>query len=173
PVEDEGRLNDPKLREHFIEHVFVFSRWRRMVKEGGTPGLVVDFHTRHKMLLMTHSRELYDEMGKLTAKAGKMEPELLRSKYFRLLDKAMREKTTINKNVNVLQHLTGYFKQNLTPDEKKEFQEILNNYHQGYLPLIVPITLLNHFVRKYNEPYLQYQYYLNPHPIEFKLRNQA
>ncbi len=173
PVEDEGRLNDPKLREQFVEHVFVYSRWRRMIKNGGTPGLVVDFHSRHKMLLMAHNRELYDEMGKLTANAGKMEPEQLRAEYFQLLDKAVREKTTVNKNVNVLQHLIGYFKQELTSDEKQEFLEILDNYHQGNLPLIVPVTLINHFVRKYNQPYLQYQYYLNPHPIELKLRNQA
>ena len=173
PVEDEGRLNDPKLREQFIEHVFVYSRWRRMLKQGTTPGQVVDFHSRHKMLLLAHSPELYAEMGKLTANAGKMDPEQLHSEYFYLLNKAMREKTTVNKNVNVLQHLIGYFKQELSSDEKQEFLEILDNYHQGNLPLIVPITLLNHFVRKYKIPYLQYQYYLNPHPIELKLRNQA
>jgi uncharacterized protein YbgA (DUF1722 family) len=86
---------------------------------------------------------------------------------------ALRLKTTVKKNVNVLQHMMGYFKQELSPDEKQELVDVINHYHREYVPLIVPVTLLNHYVRKYNQPYLKEQVYLNPLPAELKLRNHV
>ncbi len=173
PVEDEGRLNDPKLRERFIEHVFVYSRWRQLEKQGPDIGALTEFHTRHKLLLMAHSPELYKEMGRYVAEAKGLPREEILPGYLRLLDRAMRTQTTVAKNVNVLHHMLGYFKQELTGEEKQEFLDIVEQYRQGYVPLIVPVTLMNHFVRKYREPYLGQQIYLNPHPVELKLRNHA
>ena len=173
PVEEEGRLNDPHLRENFIEQIFTFQRWRQILEQRKTTGRLVAFHTRHKLLLLAHSPKHYRAMGKLVASGKKMTPTDLYDAYEKLLIEAMRLKSTLRKNSNVLQHLMGYFKKNLTGDEKQELLEIFGDYRQGNLPLIVPITLINHYVRKYQQPYLAQQYYLNPHPIALKLRNHA
>ncbi|MCF8031433.1 MAG: DUF523 and DUF1722 domain-containing protein [Desulfohalobiaceae bacterium] len=173
PVEDEGRLHDPGLREHFIEHVFLYWRWRQLEKQGPDLGALTDFHSRHKLLLLAHSPELYKEMGRYVAQARSYPREEILPGYLRLLDQAMRTPTTIAKHANVLHHMLGYFKQELSADEKQEFLDMVEKYRQGSVPLIVPVTLMNHFVRKYNEPYLSQQIYLNPHPVELKLRNQA
>jgi uncharacterized protein YbgA (DUF1722 family)/uncharacterized protein YbbK (DUF523 family) len=173
PVEEEGRLNDPVLRENFIQRIFVLKRWREMLEEGMTPANLVTFHTRHKLLLLAHSPEIYKEMGRLVAGAGSLSREDYEGSYYRLLDKALRLKSTPRKNRNVLQHIMGYFKAQLTHDEKEELLEIIERYAQGLYPLIVPVTLINHFVRKYRQLYLQEQVYLNPHPIELQLRNHV
>lgn len=173
PVEEEGRLSDPKLRENFIERIFVFKRWREQLLEKKSRGNLVAFHTRHKLLILSHSEKLYREMGKLVAGAKKHSPAKLYETYQTLLMEALSLKTTVKKNVNVLLHLMGYFKKELGPDEKKELLEIIENFRKEYVPLIVPVTLINHFVRKYDQPYLKEQFYLNPHPIELKLRNHV
>ncbi len=172
PVEDDGRLNDPKLREHFIERLFVFKRLRELLAGEKKTGLLVDFHTRHKLLIMAHSPAHYRLMGRLVADGGLSVHEKY-SRYQTLIGEALKLKSTMKKNVNVLQHIMGYFKKELSPDEKQEILEILNLYRDGHLPLIVPITLLNHYVRKYDEPYLKHQHYLNPHPLELHLRNHV
>ncbi len=173
PVEEDGRLHDPRLRENFIERVFVFKRWREVCAERPTVGRLVAFHTRHKLQLLAHSTELYREAGKLVASAKKNEAEEAYRCYRQILMAALRLKTTDKKNANVLMHILGYFKDHLTRDEKQEVLEIIEHYRQGHVPLIVPVTLLNHFVRKYDEPYLRDQYYLNPHPVELQLRNHV
>lgn len=173
PVEEDGRLHDPKLRENFIECIFAFKRFRETIEKGKTRGNLVDFHTRHKLLLMAHSPELYRDMGKLVADAGEFEISQVFEKYQGMLSKAMRLKTTISKNINVMQHVLGYFKNQLSSDEKKEVLELIDRYRGQHIPLIVPITLLNHFVRKYEQPYLEQQVYLDPHPIELQLRNHV
>jgi len=173
PVEEEGRLHDPQLRENFIEAIFTFKRWRQMLAAGGGAGRLVAFHTAHKLQIMAHSPELYRQMGKLVAAAGAMEEQELFDSYLPLLAKALRQKPTLAKHTNVLQHILGYFKKQLSADEKKEMLEIITGYQQGKIPLIVPVTLLNHYVRKYAQPYLQGQVYLNPHPLELRLRNHA
>jgi uncharacterized protein YbgA (DUF1722 family)/uncharacterized protein YbbK (DUF523 family) len=173
PVEDEGRLHDPKLREMFIERIFMYKRWRDSFADEQTMGGLVEFHTRNKMLVLSHSQDIYRQMGKLVGDGKKMDKGKLFDEYFGLLAKAMGLKTTIKKNRNVLQHMIGYFKKDLTSDEKQEFDQILDQYGQGQLPLIVPVTLINHYVRKFKQPYLGQQYYLNPHPQELSLRNHA
>lgn len=172
PVEDDGRLNDPKLREHFIELIFVFKRLRELLAGEKKMGALVEFHTRHKLLIMAHSPNHYRLMGKLVAD-GDLPVDEKYSRYQTAIGEAMQLKTTVKKNVNVLQHIMGYFKKELSPDEKQEILEILGLYRDGHVPLIVPITLMNHYVRKYDEPYLKQQYYLNPHPIELHLRNHV
>jgi len=172
PVEEEGRLNDPRLRENFITAIFVLKRWRQMLAAGFTLGRLVDFHTRHKLLIMAHSQQHYRQMGKLVAAGREHSLAELRTLYLAELMAALRLKTTVKKHVNVLQHIMGYFKRDLAGDEKQEMVELIENYRRGLVPLIVPLTLLNHYIRKYNQPYLQQQYYLNPHPKELKLLNQ-
>ena len=172
PVEEEGRLHDILLRENFIESIFVYKRWRDVVASASAAGLV-DFHSRHKLLLMAHSEKHCRLMGKMIAQAGKLDLDELISQYQESLMAAMRLKPTIKKHVNVLMHMMGYFKKQISADEKQELLSVLNQFHEGIVPLIVPITLLNHYIRKFNEPYLNSQYYLNPHPLELKLRNHA
>ena len=173
PVEDDGRLHDPKLREMFIERIFVFKRWRDELSEQPSMGNLVKFHTRHKMLLMSHSPDIYRKLGRMVAEAKDRPLKRVLAEYVDDLTRAMSLSTTMKKNVNVLEHLIGYFKKQLTHDEKQEFVEIKRQYAQGMIPLIVPVTLINHYVRKYNQSYLKEQIYLNPHPIELKLRNHA
>ena len=173
PVEEDGRLHDPRLRENFIECIFTFKRWRDMLAQGRTAGNLVAFHTRHKLLLLGHSPEIYRQMGKLVAAAGTSPVDELFCAYEALLMKGMRLHTTTRKQVNVLQHLLGYFKKHLSADEKQETLEQVDLYRKGMVPLVVPLTLINHYVRKYDQPYLREQVYLNPHPVELQLRNHV
>ena len=173
PVEEEGRLNDPKLREMFIEQIFTLKRWRETLALPRRLANLVDFHTRHKLLILAHSPAVARAMGKLVAEAKRLPAAELYRDYERLLMEALRTRTTVRKNLNVLQHILGYFKRQLTADEKQELLEVFDRYRREYLPLIVPVTLLNHYVRKYDQPYLRDQVYLNPHPIALKLRNHA
>ncbi len=172
PTEEEGRLHDPLLRENFIEQIFVYRRWRDVVAAPASAKLV-HFHTTHKLLLMAHSEKHCREMGRLMAQAGAVETGALIERYQELLMAAMRLKPTVKKHVNVLMHMMGYFKKTISADEKQELLTIINQFKDGSVPLIVPVTLLNHYIRKYQEPYLQQQWYINPHPIELKLRNHA
>jgi len=173
PVEDDGRLHDPRLRENFIERIFVLQRWRNVLEEGMTMGKLVEFHTRHKLMLLSHSPKHYRRMGRLVAEGKKIPLKNLSDTYQTLLMEALKLRTTVKKNVNVLQHLMGYFKKHLSSDEKQELLEIIAQYHKELVPLIVPVTLVNHYVRKYRQPYLAEQTYLKPHPIELQLRNHV
>jgi uncharacterized protein YbgA (DUF1722 family)/uncharacterized protein YbbK (DUF523 family) len=173
PVEEEGRLHDPKLRENFIERIFTLKRWRETAAQKQSLGTLVDFHTRHKLLILSHSTETHRSMGKLVAEGKRIPLKTLYEEYQTLLMQALQLRTTAKKNANVLQHMLGYFKEQLSPDEKQEMLEITNQYRQGLFPLIVPLTLMNHYVRKYDQQYLQEQFYLNPHPVELQLRNHV
>jgi len=173
PTEEDGRLNDSALRENFIERIFALRRWRLMAAERKSSGNIVTFHTAHKLQIMSHSQQHYREMGKLVAQGKKLDIQSLYEQYETLFMQALSLKATVKKNVNVLQHMAGYFKKQLSRDEKQEMQEVIEQYHRFYTPLIVPVTLMNHYVRKYDQEYLKKQYYLNPHPIELKLRNRA
>ena len=173
PVIDDGRLHDPGLRENFIERVFVYKRWQEFIKKGGLIRDLVAFHTEHKLLILSHSPRHFSVLGQLIAKLKQNKPEDLNAEYVNLLMECLRLVATVKKNTNVLQHIIGYFKNHLSSDDKKELLEVIENYHKGYIPLIVPIVLVKHYVKKFNEPYLQRQYYLNPHPLELMLRNHA
>ena len=173
PVEEEGRLHDPLLRENFIERIFALKRWRQLVTEGQKRGGLIDFHTKQKLLILSHSPKHYQAMGQLVVSQKALPVKELYEKYQALLMEALRLKATTTKNANVLMHMMGYFKKELAPDEKKELLEIIDTYRNGYVPLVVPIALMNHYVRKYSEPYLKEQVYLNPHPVELQLRNHV
>ncbi len=173
PVEDEGRLHDPKLRENFIERIFALKRWRDLLEDRPNRGKLVAFHTRHKLLILAHSTKQHRLMGKLVAEAKRIPPERLYREYEALFVVGLRVKTTVKKNTNVLHHMMGYFKKELAPDERQELLEVIDDYRLGTVPLVVPITLLKHHVRKYDQRYLKEQVYLNPHPVELKLRNHV
>ncbi|MYL83523.1 DUF1722 domain-containing protein [Desulfovibrio aerotolerans] len=176
PVEDEGRLHDDKLRENFIERIFTLKRWRDTLAGDGQTSLtarVIAFTSRHKLLLMAHSPQLARQIGRLTAEAKNWPADALLQSYETLLMQALSLPATPAKHANVLQHIMGYFKTILTADEKVELNEVIDNYRLGLVPLIVPITLLGHYTRKYDVAYLKDQAYLTPHPIELKLRNHA
>ncbi|MCG8553421.1 MAG: DUF523 and DUF1722 domain-containing protein [Desulfobacterales bacterium] len=175
PVEEAGRLNDPQLRENFIEKIFTLKRWREVVQAHQNLGGLVIFHTQNKLLILSHSQAHYRQMGKLVAKGKEITAKAgipaLFEQYEILLLKALDLKTTTKKNINVLMHILGFFKKNLSADEKQEMLSLFDQYKQGYVPLVVPLTLVNHYVRKYDQPWLRDQTYLNPHPFELKLRN--
>jgi uncharacterized protein YbgA (DUF1722 family) len=116
--EDEGRLNDPDLRENFIERVFTLWRFRQAVR--ASPTLA-----------------------------------------------------TVRKHTNILQHMLGYLRDLVDDADRKELADIIEDYHRELVPLIVPVTMLKHYVEKHGIEYLKDQYSLNPHPIELKLRNHA
>ena len=172
PTEEEGRLHDPLLRENFIEQIFVYQRWRE-VADAPTAAKLISFHTTHKLLLMAHSEKHTREMGRLMAQAGSLELDTFIERYQELLMAAMSLKPTTKKHVNVLQHMMGFFKKLISADEKQELLSVIEQFRNNIVPLIVPVTLINHYIRKYQEPYLMEQHYLNPHPLELKLRNHA
>lgn len=173
PTEEEGRLHDPRLRDNFIERIFIMKRWRDMLAENNSRGGLVDFHTRHKLLILAHSTKDYQRLGKIVADMKGRNLKDVHTEYLEILMTALKLMATPRKHVNVLQHMQGYFKDQLEADEKKELTEIIEEYRNGYVPLIVPITLIGHYVRKYDQAYLKAQYYLHPHPIELQLRNHV
>lgn len=174
PVEDEGRLQDPDLRENFIERIFTLQRYRAALSANNELKALQDFHAHHKYLIQAHSEAHLRSLGQLVAhSAGHRLPEATRADYERLLLDALRLKATPAKHLNVLQHMMGFLKNRLTADEKRELMDVFNTFRQGLIPLIVPVTLISHYVRLYAVDYLSTQAYLNPHPLELKLRNHA
>lgn len=173
PVEDDGRLQNPSLRENFIERIFVFRKWKEMAGRGRSLKDLISFHTDHKLLILSHSPKHYTALGRLVAEAKKLKKEELYTRYPEILMEGLRLPATTKKNTNVLQHIAGYFKRQLSASEKQELVEIIGNYHSGLVPLVVPLVLINHYVKKYDEQYLLRQAYLNPHPAELMLRNHV
>jgi len=173
PVEEEGRLHDPHLRENLIERIFILNRWREVLQERRSLGNLVRFHTGNKLLLLSHSQKHYRAMGQWVAHGKESGVKERYAQYETMLLSAIQLKTTVKKNVNVLQHMMGYFKKQLSSDEKQELLDVIFDYRAGLIPLIVPLTLFKHYVRKYEEPYLSLQTYLHPHPTALKLRNHV
>ena len=173
PVEEEGRLCDPTLRENFIERVFCYRRWQDLVQSGVTRQALVQFHTIHKYLLLAHHPQQYQALGRLVGQAHRRRPKELVHRYGELFMKALAVKTTVRKHVNVLQHILGYFKERLGTHEKAELLGVIGDYHHGLTPLVVPLTLVKHYVQMFDVGYIRDQVYLNPHPKELMLRNHV
>jgi uncharacterized protein YbgA (DUF1722 family)/uncharacterized protein YbbK (DUF523 family) len=173
PVEEEGRLHDTGLRENFIEKIFTLKRWRDTRSMKTNRDALVNFHTRHKFLLLSHSAKLCREMGKLVASQKSLDERNLFPQYETMLMEALKLEATQKKHVNVLQHMMGYFKKQLSASEKTELLEIIDSYRKAFFPLIVPVTMLSHYARKYDQAYLREQIYLSPHPLELHLRNHV
>ncbi len=173
PVEEEGRLSDPLLRENFIERVFCYRRWQDLIHGGVTRQAVVRFHTIHKYLLLAHSAQHYRQLGRLVAQVHEYRPKDLGLRYGELFMQALAVRATVRKHVNVLQHILGHFKDRLDAQEKAELLGVIADYHQGLTPLIVPLTLIKHYVQVFDVEYIRDQVYLNPHPKELMLRNHV
>ena len=167
PVEEEGRLHDPRLRENFIDRIFTYRRWMTMLHQNGTPGGLVAFHT-------AHSPPHYRQLGPLVARAGAMPWDERTDRYGTLLMEGMSVLATPGRHYNVLQHLMGFLKNALDAADKAEMIAALEDFRQGLRPLIVPVTLLKHHVRRNPVPeWVEVQVYLNPYPKELVLRNHV
>jgi uncharacterized protein YbgA (DUF1722 family) len=172
PVEEEGRLQDPVLRENFIERVFAYHRWQTLKKSKSVRALI-RFHTQHKFLLLAHSERHYRRLGRMVAAAA--DSSLVESLeiYGAEFMKALAVHANAKKHSNVLEHMLGYFSKELSNDERREVTDLIGDFRHRLVPLIAPITLMRHYVKKYNVAYLQCQIYLDPSPKELMLRNHV
>ena len=173
PLEEEGRLNDPLLRERFIERAFCRNRWRTLVARGLTRRALIEFHAAHKFLLLAHDEPGYRRLGQLTGSAGQMDDEDLFAAYAVELQRTLAIPASSARHVNVLQHALGHLKRALSSSEKREVLTCLGDYRAGILPLIVPLTLMRYLIQLHEVDYLQGQLYFDPHPKELMLRNHA
>lgn len=173
PVEEEGRLSDPRLRENFIERVFAYQRLRTFFGGRWTTGGLVAFHTAHKMSLLSHSTVAYNEIGRLVASAAKLPRATVREDYESGFMGTMACLATTRRHTNVLMHMAGHLKTLLDADSKHELLACIDEYRKGLVPLVVPLTLIRHYVRVHKLAYLAGQTYLEPHPRELMLRNRV
>jgi uncharacterized protein YbgA (DUF1722 family)/uncharacterized protein YbbK (DUF523 family) len=173
PVEEEGRLTDPRLRDNFIERVFAYRRLRELFEPRWTIGDLVRFHTAHKLVLLAHSTQAYTRLGRLVAGAKGADRDSLRERYTAGFMDALTLIATPQRHTNVLQHMVGYFKKTLDSASRAELLDAIEDYRLGLVPLIVPITLVRHHVRVHGVGYLDGQIYLAPHPKELMLRNRV
>lgn len=170
PVEEEGRLGDPGLRENFIQRVYVLYRWKTMLQAGLSLQSLTTFHARHKLIIMSHAD--YRDLGQLLAGLTKENLAERAEQYILQLMQTLKVVVKRNNHVNVLQHIQGYLKKQLSADEKAELCELIERYRHGEIPLIVPLTLFKHHFRKSPDPYIEDSYYMSPYPQELQLINQ-
>lgn len=173
PVEEEGRLSDAALRENFIQRVYAYHRWQQLEKEGLTVHGLMDFHSRHKLILLAHDENIYRKLGPLVASLSRESLPEKANQYIRLVMQALKKQATRKRHTNVMQHMMGYLKKDLSSEDKQEFNELLTTYRKGQVPLIVPLTLLRHHLRRSPQPYIAQQHYLEPYPEELMLRNNV
>ena len=173
PTEDEGRLHDPKLRENFIQRIFAYQRLRKLFSGRWTNGQIVTFHTTHKLQLMAHSPVAYRELGKRVAEVKVMGRSEFREHYESGFMNALRRPASRGRNTNVLQHAAGYLEKQLDAGSRAELESLIEEYRRGWLPLVVPVTLIAHYVRLHEIDYLSGQYFLQPHRKELMLRNHV
>jgi len=173
PVEEEGRLSDPRIRDNFVERVFAYRRLRTLFSGRWTIGSLVRFHTAHKLTLMAHSVTAYQTLGRLVASAKSQPKGDVETRYTEGFMSALAIVATPRRHTNVLQHMAGYFKKVLDAAARAELRATIEDYRLGLVPLIVPVTLLRHYVRQHDVSYLAGQVYLDPHPKELMLRNHV
>ena len=167
PVEEQGRLHDPRLRDNFIERVFVYQRWAALRDGPRAPSALVAFHTAHKLTLMAHAPTLYREAGRVVARAGAAGWDAIADEYGHVLMRAMERLTTARKHTNALQHAAGFLKDILDAGDREELADAIERYRTGKAPFTAPLTLLRHHVRRSGGPeWLAGQTYLHPYPDE-------
>ncbi len=162
PVEEEGRLNDPDLRDSFLERVFIYSRWQDQV-DGGQVRDLVEFHTTHKFLIMAHDQNAMRSLGRMVANAV-ADPERTMKDYFELLMQTVKKPARRSNRINVLQHIAGYFKRELDEYDRRELGEAIEGYRTGKVPVIVPLTLIRHHLRRNPDGFLENQHFLDQLP---------
>lgn len=173
PVEEEGRLHDPRLREHFVERVFAYARLQALWQSRWTIADLVRFHTAHKLALLAHAPGAYRSLGQLVAAARSLPRGELARRYATGFMQALSALATRRRHVNVLQHATGHLKHHLDAASRAELRAAIEDYRRELVPLVVPITLVRHHVRVHDVAYLAGQVYLDPHPKELMLRNHV
>ncbi|PSJ45791.1 hypothetical protein C7H85_10495 [Zobellella endophytica] len=169
PFEEDGRLNDPVLRENFVTRVYALHDWQTLVRRGITPSRLIAFHSRYKYLLMAHHGDSYQALGRLLSDLSR-EVEPKAQIYIRGLMQALSRRVGRSGHTNVLQHLQGYFKRQLSARQRQELTRTIHQYREGILPLLAPITLFRHYLEEHPNDYLRRQVYLNPHPEALRLR---
>ena len=173
PVEEEGRLNGPRLRENFVERVFAYRRLRSLFAGRWTIGDLVRFHTAHKLQLLSHSPKAYSALGRLVAGTKPVPRERLRARYEAEFMRALAVIATPRRHANVLHHIVGHFKEYLDDESRRELLSLIDDYRAGLVPLVVPLTLVCHYACRFDIPYLKGQVYLDPHSKELMLRNHV
>lgn len=168
PLEEDGRLNDAPLRENFVMRVFVYHAWQQLPQPLRKADLL-NFHTELKLLLLAHNQAEYRRLGRLVADQQDIDADFAKQ-YIEAIMAALGKPATRANHTNVLQHIQGYFGQHLNKEQKAELSALIMDYHDGIQPLLVPLTLLRHYLREYPNDYLQGQRYLNPYPADLKLR---
>jgi len=169
PCEENGRLNDPVIRENFVARVYAYKHWQSLEESGLTKHKLTTFHSQYKYTVMSHDLVAYKKLGQLLAKAN-VPVEELAAQYIRGLMDALTIKATRKKHANTLAHIQGYFSKQLQNNERKELTEQIAAYRQGLIPLMAPLTLINHYLMQYPKDYLAKQAYLSPYPAQLKLR---
>lgn len=171
PVEEEGRLSDARLRENFVKRVFLYKRWRDLVDNNPKKKDLVDFHARNKLIYMSHNQSKTRALGQLVANIGGQDIDAFCAEYLAGVTDIMRKPASQRNHCNVLSHIQGYLKRKLDADDRAELDQMIEQYRLGYIPLIVPITILRHHFRKCPDPYINQSYYMQPHPQELMLHN--
>lgn len=171
PVEEEGCLNDPHMRENFVERVFAYRRLRSFFSSRWTLGGLTQFHNAHNLILMAHSPKAYGELGRLVANEKRLPRDKVRERYEFAFMEALKKIATMARHTKVLNHMLGYLSPHLDRDSRDELVTLVEGYRSNLLPLVVPIALFRHYARKFDIAYLRGQVYLEPHPKELMLRN--
>ena len=172
PIEEEGRLGDPVLRENFIKRVFIYKRWHDMANNSLDLKNLTRFHAQHKLILYSHNQSLARQLGKKLSETRTADVKHFSEEYVTTLMQILKQPATTKNHVNVLQHIQGYLKKRLDPEDKAELAQIIEEYRLGQVPLIVPVTLLRHHFRRNPDPYIEASYYMHPHPKELMLLNR-
>ena len=173
PIEEEGRLHDARLRENWIERVFAYHRLRTLFAGRLSRGKLVAFHTAHKLQLLSHSETQYRALGRLVAEAKGVPDAELRARYAAGFMAALAKPATPRRHANVLQHALGHLRGRVDREVSRELLAGIEDYARGLVPLVVPLTMLRHYVKRAEVAYLAGQLYLDPHPKELMLRNQV
>ncbi|WED23586.1 2-thiouracil desulfurase family protein [Vibrio sp. JC009] len=170
PVEEDGRLNDPVLKENFVLRVFCLKDFYDSMAGEPTAGKIVAFHSRYKLTLMACHPESYKSLGRLVAGVKEYSSDEFFSLYRSGLMNALKHRASRKTNTNVLMHIQGYFKKALSADEKQELAHVIEQYRLGMLPILAPITLIRHYLGRHPDAYLSEQNYFEPYPHELRLR---
>ena len=169
PCEENGRLNDMHIRENFVARIYAYKHWQNISATGLTKHKLTTFHSHYKYTVMSHNLVAYKKLGQLLADVDLPLAEKA-SQYISGLMEALKIPATRKNHVNTLTHIQGYFSKHLVAAQRKELCEQIDGYRLGLLPLIAPLTLINHYLMQYPKDYLKGQSYLSPYPDELRLR---
>lgn len=171
PVEEEGRLNDDWLKENFLMQIFAYKDLHQFLQTKPTFNELVQFHTSYKYLIYAKSQNSYKQLGNLVANHEKKSLQEVLNEYKIGFLKAIALKSDIAKTYNVLLHIYGYFKKEISKEEKEIILLTLEEYKEQIIPLIAVVKIINLYVTRFDISYLKSQKFLNPYPKELALRS--